>query len=141
MHPNGISKRELRKCQYEGCNYQHRWMAYIIKHQKLCHEEAICSYCGETIKQGKLDKHVAEKHTLDLKHACHICPEKFYRAAKLKDHIDKVHIRDPKYICVICNKGYMSKRLLAKHRYNIHVKKKKRLDSVKSEEVAQYMNN
>ncbi|KAI8116278.1 Transcription factor grauzone [Lucilia cuprina] len=113
------------KCDICGAELTNKYR--LNRHKKMMHteenqQEQICPYCSKISPNLNAHKHhVKYAHTLERKHACHMCDKKFRRPLELKEHLS-THTGEPLYTCPHCPRTFISSANMHKHRKLTHRK-------------------
>ncbi|XP_073821909.1 transcription factor grauzone-like [Musca autumnalis] len=113
----------------------------LNRHKRLRHteenmQEQICPYCSKVSPNIAAHKsHIQYSHTMQRRHACHLCEKAFRRPKELKEHLS-THTGEALYTCPYCPRTFISNANMHKHRKNEHPKewqeaRMKRLSSMK----------
>lgn len=113
------------KCDLCGAELTSKYR--LNRHMKMMHteenqQEQICPYCSKISPNLNAHRHhVKYAHTLERKHACHMCDKKFRRPLELKEHLS-THTGEPLYTCPHCPRTFISSANMHKHRKLSHRK-------------------
>ncbi|XP_011295773.1 transcription factor grauzone [Musca domestica] len=113
----------------------------LNRHKRLRHteenmQEQVCPYCSKVSPNIAAHKsHIQYSHTMQRRHACHLCDKAFRRPKELKEHLS-THTGEALYTCPHCPRTFISNANMHKHRKNEHPKewqeaRMKRLSSMK----------
>lgn len=99
----------------------------LNRHKRLRHteenmQEQICPYCSKVSPNIAAHRsHIQYSHTMQRKHACHLCDKAFRRPKELKEHLS-THTGEALYTCPYCPRTFISNANMHKHRKNEHPK-------------------
>lgn len=99
----------------------------LNRHKRLRHteenmREQICPYCSKISPNIAAHRsHIQYSHTMQRKHACHLCEKSFRRPKELKEHLS-THTGEALYTCPHCPRTFISNANMHKHRKNEHPK-------------------
>ncbi|XP_061398244.1 transcription factor grauzone-like [Musca vetustissima] len=113
----------------------------LNRHKRLRHteenmQEQVCPHCSKVSPNIAAHKsHIQYSHTMQRRHACHLCEKAFRRPKELKEHLS-THTGEALYTCPHCPRTFISNANMHKHRKNEHPKewheaRMKRLSSMK----------
>ncbi|KAM7347412.1 uncharacterized protein ACRADG_006973 [Cochliomyia hominivorax] len=113
------------KCEICGAELTNKYL--LRNHIRMNHteenqQEQICPYCSKISPNVRAHKHhIKYAHTMERKHACHMCEKKFRRPLELKEHLS-THTGEPLYTCPHCPRTFISNANMYKHRRLTHRK-------------------
>ncbi|XP_073824109.1 transcription factor grauzone-like [Musca autumnalis] len=119
---NGIS---IPSFECDICGIKVTSMYGLNRHKKYQHteenmQEQICPYCSKVSPNiAALKDHIHYSHTMQRKHACHLCEKAFKRPKELKEHIS-THTGEALYTCPHCPRTFICSANMHKHRKNEH---------------------
>ncbi|XP_037820597.1 transcription factor grauzone-like [Lucilia sericata] len=97
----------------------------LRRHMKMRHleenmQEQICPYCSRVSPNLNAHRmHIKYNHTMQRKHACHLCDKAFRRPLELKEHLS-THTGEALYTCPHCPRTFISNANMHKHRKIAH---------------------
>eukprot|EP00088_Acartia_fossae_P056265 TRINITY_DN6550_c0_g1_i7.p1 TRINITY_DN6550_c0_g1~~TRINITY_DN6550_c0_g1_i7.p1 ORF type:complete len:376 (+),score=11.07 TRINITY_DN6550_c0_g1_i7:48-1175(+) len=109
-------KTKLKKCSFEGCNYEAKFNKDIARHYTI-HSGAkpfTCETCSKGFsRKDKLQRHM-KIHTGEKRFECMYCPYKTYEKSHHIKHL-RVHTNERPYACQVCNYKAKSSSQLTVH--------------------------
>ncbi|KNC32011.1 Transcription factor grauzone [Lucilia cuprina] len=113
----------LVSCEICGAKLTNKYG--LRRHMKMRHleenmQEQICPYCSRVSPNLNAHRmHIKYNHTMQRKHACHLCEKAFRRPLELKEHLS-THTGEALYTCPHCPRTFISNANMHKHRKIAH---------------------
>ena len=116
----GWQARNMRKCEYENCDFHSYNPRDIKRHVEVIHlkeKNYQCEYCEEKFSYFEyMKKHIKVRH-LGLGEKCEICNKS---VMDMSTHLRQHSNNSKKFKCEHCEKNFSQKSNLKKHVAKIH---------------------